>query len=319
MSIACEAKTNPMPSEIAGASRVRERLVALLAHLKTVHTNDVRAKALVKLIENIRVGVGASHSETVEYSTETGCMLVSFGNQTSNEGDVLGKVILALTKAASGNATCAADFHSFLLRATTEHLSWPVALGCDACLSKGVCFRAACPKCKWLDNAPNGCHARRYSWPELVGQPVTVAAEILRRQNPGTRVKTVPRDVLYHDPATPGDIRVVYDVRTGRVSLPPPHLSTLPEPTGRKDETCFLPGEGLCLGAPRPPPPKEWFDALHGTKIHPATTTLKDTHPGAAIEIIPRYAAVSDNLRHDRIRAWVDPTDATMHGSPSIG
>jgi hypothetical protein len=311
-SLACQGKTSVSETEWELMRTVRTRLVALLEHLREVHPHDVKAKTLVRILSKLRLGISALG--VPEYDAEHGCMLIPYDER---EPVVLGKVLLALSRAVSGNASCAADTHSFVLRVASEHLEWPVALGCDACLSRGVCFRAACPKCMWLDNAPDRCHARRYAWPELIGQPVTRAAEILRRQNPGVRIKVVPWDTLYLDPSAPGDIRVVYDARTGRVSPPAPHLTTLPEP-GQPRETCFLPGEGACLGAPRPPPPKSW-NVLLDKKLDPALRALRKEYPEAAIDVLPRSARVSEDLRHDRIRVWIDPQSARVSGWPSIG
>jgi hypothetical protein len=284
----------------------------LFTHLQNRYTND-RRTARILMIWAPRSVERSPKRGVVEFNRRT--LIIGPSCPTKDtSGKWLTRLIIAIAKASVDDSLCAGTT-AWLLQIATNELGWSCEVDCDACYETGVCTKAECPKCEWkLENCAKN---NKFVWPELVGRPAWLASLILKTLQPGKRVVMDPFDTLYQTPANPNVIRIVYDTKSGLVVTPAPYVTSSPEISGPR-EACFLAPEGLCLGAPPNPPPKEW-DALVGEQLGASVLWLRARYPHAVVVPTPKNAMISRDLRHDRIRVRYDPKTLTVMATPTVG
>lgn len=294
------------------AERLSKFAAQLVHRLETRYHNDRRTPLILKAWWTRRVDRSPKRG-VVEF-VQGRLMIGTWCPEKDQPGKWLTRLLVAFARASVEDSLCA-GVTAWLLQIATNELGWHCVVDCDVCHETGVCTAADCPRCEWKTD--NCAKLNKFVWPELVGRPAWLALLILKELNPGKRVVMDTWDMLYQTPANPDVIRIVYDARTGLVTTPAPHITSSPEISGPR-EASFLAPEGLSLGAPPNPPPKEW-DALVGKRLGPTLMWLRVRYPHAAIVPTPKNVVLSRDWRHDRIRVRYDPSTLLVVLTPTVG
>jgi len=251
------------------------------------------------------------------YASETGCL--TLGLDTNGSLDMLPRLlarcILTLVKESLDNANCATQMRQAIEAA--ESIGLEVDLSCDDIKEYGLVTT------QWYEDKRCGTDAydrRRWTFEELLGRDVDDAVTMMRQGYPDLHVVTRPWDML-HQAGTydlhPEKETVVisYDMKSNKVVLPEPRITTMQNMEGSKGHCFILPEESgaRCLGAPRKVSGGEW-DALIGKNLMDATDSLRFNYPHAMVETVPNTYGIPPTKRRDRIRVLFDPKDGrTTH------
>lgn len=263
-----------------------------------------------------KVYLGTARLHVPEYTPLTGCLTLGLDANGSRDmvPRLFGRCLMTLVKESIGNSACSQQ-----MRTALEHaleIGIEVDLSCDDIKEFGLVRHPLYKKKRCHTDAYD---RRRATFEELLGRDVDDAVRMMRRGYPDLHIVTRPWDLL-HQAATydmhpeKETLIISYDMKSNKVVLPEPRITSLQNMEGA-DGACFLlPDEdgARCLGAPRIAP-KEW-DQLLGQNLMNATDSLRFKYPHAMVQTHPDTYGIPPTKRRDRIRVVYDPSTAkTTH------
>jgi hypothetical protein len=223
-------------------------------------------------------------------------------------------LLLAMADAVPTDAPCEAIMN-FLVDVATTQLNWDVEIDCTTCMRTGICSNRDCAACIINTMTCNDTH--RPSYPALLGKPLWLGLQILKKHHPHVTIETDTFDMMYQTPLNDTTLRIVYDPKSGLIVPPAPSLGR-PEVYDTR-ESCFITNRaGQCITLPSQAP-VEWYTFV-GKHVDDVSFQLRQKYPHAIIQGIPQYALLpAGHLRHDRIVLRYDDTTKKITTIPFIG
>lgn len=147
---------------------IQERIDEFLSHLEARYGQDPRAKALFEKLQDVQLMPRAESApekgswKNGKFKHSTGTLYVAVrepsGDMRSQSS--LFKTIVHELAHATRYKEPGEESHSqqwkqtwlWFLSIATQDLGWKVDIKCAECTYYGLCDKAACPKCNWLQN-----------------------------------------------------------------------------------------------------------------------------------------------------------------------
>jgi hypothetical protein len=305
----CEQRTRATPPQRETLQTLENQLQTLIRYLRKIEPFEP-AWALIAQQWRGRVFLG-NRLNVPSYSKESGCMTIGLDSNGSRDifPRLLGRCILTMVKESIQSSACAQQMRRAIEVAETD-LAMKVDLSCDDVKEFGL-VQTKWYKAKQCDSKTYD--KRRWTFEELLGHDVDEAVNMFREVYPDLHIVLRSWDTL-HEAGTfdlhPEKETVVisYDLKTNKVVLPEPRITTMQNMDGVEGHCFMLPEEGRCMGAPGTMP-DEW-QILIGKNLMDATDSLRFNYPHALVETVPNTYGLSPIKRRDRIRVLFDPKTA---------
>lgn len=141
----------------------QDQVTAFVNHLRTRHGSDPRSQAVIRTW-NGTVHLFYESASGARYNRSTGCLYVNPTIDASRPR-LHTKILHELAHATPNNHDERwRDAFAFFLKIATAELGWECELRCGACQKYGLCSKAFCPKCTWLDGDPARCPKPHYEF-----------------------------------------------------------------------------------------------------------------------------------------------------------
>ena len=302
----CEQNTRVNPAQQQTLRGLERHLRALIIHLRKIDEFEP-TWALLEEQWRGRVLLGTTRLNVPLYAKETGCLTIALDSNGSRDllPRLLGRCILVLVKETMDVSACAQQMRRAI--EVAESMEMSIDLSCDDIKAYGLVQTG------WYKEKQCGTTSydhRRWTFEELLGHDVDEAVHMLRNTYPDLHIVTRGWDMI-HQAGTydlhPEKETVVisYDMKSNKVVLPVPQLTSLQPMDGVRGNCFMLPEEGRCMGAPATVPGT--WEMLIGKNLMDATDSLRFNYPHAQVETVPNTYGIPPVKRRDRIRVLFDP------------